>query len=116
MSSRDFLILDEACFDQGLGRPAKAIVSVDSISSIQECVFDEFVSMDQQGTFVGSVLCIHAGGPVVLRVRDKAQDIVLDIIELTNSVDPVARETFKDQFVVHAKSEFPENNVNFGAK
>lgn len=117
MSSRDFLILDEACFDQGLGRPAKAIVSVDSIVSVQECVFDEFVSLDKQETIVGSVLCLHGGAPIVIKVRDKAQDIMLNIMELTHGKKNFkVEEGWHDQFEVKATPESPSNNVDSETK
>ena len=112
MSSRDFLILDEACFDSQLGRPAKAVVSVDSITSIQECVFDDFITMDKQGTFVGSVIAVDAGTTVVLKVRDKVQDILLNIMELTHGKNFKIEEGWHDQFEVKAAPESPSNNVD----
>ena len=53
---KDILILDEASFDPALGRPAKAIIAVDSIVSVQECMFTEFVDMDKEERIVGSVI------------------------------------------------------------
>lgn len=116
MSERDFLILDEACFDSQLGRPTKAIVKVDSIVSVQECVFDEFVSLDKQETIVGSVLCLHGGAPIVIKVRDKAQDIMLYMMEMTHGAKFKIEDGWHDQFEVKATPESPENNVDSGQK
>lgn len=116
MSNRDFLILDEACFDPQLGRPAKAVVNVNSITSVQECVFDDFVTMDKQETFVGSVVAVNAGTTVVLKVRDKVQDILINIMELTHGKNFRIEEGWHDQFEVKATPESPSNNVDSETK
>lgn len=79
---KDFLILDEASFDPALGRPAKAIIAVDSIVSVQECMFTEFVDMDKEERIVGSVIAVNGGSPMIYKVRDKTQDIIQRIVGL----------------------------------
>lgn len=82
--AKKFLILDEACFDSALGRPAKMVVDVDNIVTIQECVFTEFVNMDKEESITGSVVFLNCGTPIALKVRNKTDEIILQILSISN--------------------------------
>ena len=103
---KDFLILDEASFDPALGRPAKAIIAVDSIVSVQECMFTEFVDMDKEERIVGSVIAVNSGAPMIYKVRDKTQDIIQRIVSLSSDhpvdVTPEWLAMFEVKAIVYA--------------